>query len=67
MEQIENHMVVDACWEPIINRKRICFCLECEKPIYEDDDYYDFDGDVVCESCMEDFVNVNFKRGASAW
>ena len=51
-EQIENRMVVDSDYHI---RKTVCLCDQCSGPIYEDDDFYDFDGFVLQE---EDFRNL---------
>lgn len=31
-------------------------CEYCGHPIYAGDDYYDFDGDIVCENCNVDYM-----------
>ena len=61
-EQIENRMVVDSQWEPLY--KPFCRCEMCEAEIYEGSDYYDFDGDIVCENCEGEYVKENFRRCA---
>lgn len=44
-------------------------CAECRCDIhdstfgYESDFYYDFDGDMVCEDCLEDYCRRNFGKG----
>ena len=30
----------------------VLFCYECEKGIYEGEDYYDFLGSALCERCL---------------
>lgn len=30
----------------------LCRCEWCGEKIYEGEEYYDFDGDKVCESCV---------------
>ena len=57
-EQIENRMVADYCRE----YKVVCRCHIKGCDIYEDDYFYDFDGDIVCSDCMEDYVNEHFRR-----
>lgn len=52
-EQIENRMVVDSDYHI---RKTVCLCDQCCGPIYEDDDFYDFDGDIVCEGCIDSYI-----------
>lgn len=33
---------------------RVCFlCPECGEAVYEDERYYIFDGDIICDSCIE--------------
>ena len=52
-EQIENSMVVEHDYH---RRKTICLCDQCSCPIYEDDDFYDFDGDIVCYGCIDSYI-----------
>ena len=52
-EQIENSMVVDYDYHI---RKTVCLCDQCSGSIYEDDDFYDFDGDIVCEGCINNYI-----------
>lgn len=61
-EQIENRMVVDSVWTPM--HRPVCYCGECEVGIYEGTDYYDFDGDIVCEDCHRDYIKEHFRRCA---
>ena len=33
---------------------RVCYhCHECGEPIHEDERYYEFDGDIICDNCIE--------------
>lgn len=52
-EQIENRMVVGNDYHV---RKVICRCDQCGGEIYEQDDFYDFDGDIVCEGCIDTYI-----------
>lgn len=61
-EQIENILVNDAYWQPMY--KPICHCGECGAGIFSGNDYYDFDGDIVCEECEPDYVKEHFRRYA---
>ena len=33
--------------------EQLCTCAWCGGPIYAGDDYYDLDGESVCEECIE--------------
>lgn len=44
--------------------KVFCQCEKCGGDIYVGEDYYDFDGDVVCEECHRDYVKEHFRRCA---
>ena len=57
-EQIENRMVAES--EPMY--RTVCRCDSCCSDIYEGDYFYDFDGDIICADCMEDYVNEHFRR-----
>lgn len=60
-EQIENRMVVDSEWpEP----KPVLYCNDCGSGIIADDYYYDIDGDVICDSCIDDYIRLHFRRCA---
>ena len=61
-EQIENRMVVDSQWQPMY--KPFCRCDVCGNDIHYGNDYYDFDGDIVCEDCERDYVREHFRRYA---
>ena len=60
--RIENRMVVDAEWVP--RYMPVCRCGECERDIYPGEEYFDFDGDIVCEDCERDYVRKNYRRCA---
>ena len=51
----------DTAMEQSRNRHYMCRCAQCREPLYDYDDYYDFDGDKVHEDCMLDWVE-RFKR-----
>lgn len=53
-EQIENRMVVEHDYH---RRKVVCLCDQCIEPIYEDDDFYDFDGEIVCQGCIDGYID----------
>ena len=53
-------MVVDSEWQPMY--KPVCRCGECGGDIYEGNDFYDFDGDIVCDDCKWDYVREHFRR-----
>ena len=57
-EQIENRMVAEYYREP----KIVCRCHFKGCDIYEEEYFYDFDGDIVCSDCMEDYVKEHFRR-----
>lgn len=52
-EQIENAMVVAVDYH---TRRIINQCDLCGGSIYEEDDFYCFDNEIVCESCIDAFV-----------
>lgn len=60
MEQIDNRMVVDSEW-PECHPVLICELKGCG--ICEDMDYYDINGDIVCEDCLKDYMK-KFRRVA---
>lgn len=62
MQQVDNILTNDAYWQPPY--KVACRCQECECDIYEGGEYFDFDGDIVCEDCERDYVRKNFRRVA---
>lgn len=34
-----------------------CICGYCSEPIYKGCEYYDFNGDYVCEDCIHDYIS----------
>ncbi len=58
--QVENHMV--SGW----TRKKnvFCRCDACDAEILIGEEYFDFDGDIVCEDCERDYVRKNYRRCA---
>lgn len=34
-----------------------CFCAECEEPLYVDDEYFELDGQILCEDCAKDWLD----------
>ena len=61
-ERIENRMVVDSEWE--YAGKPVHQCQICSSNIYSGDDFYNFNGDIVCYSCGWEYVRENFRRTA---
>lgn len=37
-------------------------CERCEEPIYKGDTYCDFDGEIICEYCLLDWVDDHKKE-----
>ena len=58
-EQIENRMVAEKF---VPKYRTVCVCESCSSDIYEGDYFYDFDDDIICADCMEDYVNEHFRR-----
>ncbi len=47
-------MEADHYSEPEEYEPRKCFsCPECGAPVFEDERYYIFDGNIICDSCIE--------------
>lgn len=44
--------------------KVFCQCEKCGGDIYIGEDYFDFDGDIVCEDCYGSYVKEHFRRCA---
>ena len=61
-EMIENRMVVDSEWE--YSGKPVHQCQICSSNIYSGDDFYNFNGDIVCDSCGWEYVRENFRQTA---
>lgn len=55
-------MVVDSEWEHA--GKPVHQCQICSSNIYSGDDFYNFNGDIVCDSCGWEYVRDNFRRTA---
>jgi hypothetical protein len=53
----------DRLYEALIQRPR-CEC--CDEHI-QDDELYDFDGTIVCPSCLVDYLNDNHKKQTVAY
>lgn len=45
-----------------VEKQPVIRCTECGSAINEDEDYYDFFGDAVCDNCEFDYVRKNFHR-----
>lgn len=35
--------------------KAICHCSKCDCDIYRDVEFIEYDGDIICEFCLDDF------------
>ena len=55
-------MVVDSEWEHAGNP--VHKCQICSSNIYSGDDFYNFNGDIVCDSCGWEYVRENFRQTA---
>jgi hypothetical protein len=55
-------------WDRERERRLIIFpkCCCCEERIL-DDDLYDFDGDLVCFECVDNYIDENFKKNANRY
>lgn len=48
--------------------QRICYrCYECGEPIYEDDQYLDYDGIEICKSCVDEHMNTAIYSGGDGY
>lgn len=54
----EQHAEYEARRERSLRRHPLC--LRCRERIVADE-FYNFDGDYVCEDCRDDYISVNFK------
>lgn len=36
-----------------------CFCSECKEPLYPEDDYFDLDGQMLCENCAKEWLSLH--------
>lgn len=34
-----------------------CFCAWCKDPLYFDDEYYEIEGDILCEDCAQKWLD----------
>lgn len=60
-ERIENRMIVDSEWpEP----RPVLYCDDCGEGIVAGESYCDIGGDVICDRCIDDYVELNFRRYA---
>lgn len=57
---IENRMLIDSEYPEI---EPYCQCDMCGEPIYDGEDYWDINGDIVCEDCLLEYMQC-FKRTA---
>ena len=44
--------------------KVFCECDRCGGEIYVGEEYYDFDGDIICERCEPKYIREHFRRVA---
>ena len=49
------------CEEIEAKMDRLPTCECCGEPI-QSEDLFDFDGDLICEECMLDYVRENFRK-----
>lgn len=62
---MENRMTADEFWEKISEGAEVFdYCGECHTEIFEGDEYYEFDDNVICDDCMIDFVRKNHRKTA---
>lgn len=60
---IENLMVRDELWEK--EYRVFAHCYVCGEEILADGSYYyDFDGDIVCYCCKDDYVDEYYRKKA---
>ncbi len=58
---IENLMVRDELWEK--EYRVFAYCRVCGDEILADGSYYyDFDGDIVCFCCKDDYVDEYYRK-----
>jgi len=36
-----------------------CKCSKCEEELYEGDDYYELDDEILCEDCAEEWLSLH--------
>ena len=44
--------------EEYYRRKEVEQCENCHGSIYDGEEYYDVDGTIICESCMDGFKKI---------
>lgn len=44
--------------EPEVHDSK-CKCAECNVSLYPEEDYYDIDGDILCEECAREWLEEN--------
>lgn len=42
--------------------KAIFCCDSCNNDLYEGDEYIEYDGDIICRDCLEDFTTRDWLR-----
>jgi len=64
---IENPMVMNIERHDTVSHRRLVVdrCDICGYSILEGDEYYDFDGDIVCEECLLDYAH-RYRKQVSA-
>lgn len=60
--QIENRMVVDSEHRAAFKVVARCMASDCDADIYAGEYFYQIDGDVVCENCIDRFLKDNYRR-----
>lgn len=53
-EIVENNMLRNNDYHV---RRVVCLCELCSGEIYEQDDFYDFDGEIVCQGCIDSYID----------
>ena len=55
-------------WEAEREKKLIVLpvCAYCDEPI-QDDELYDFDGELVCCDCVRDYIDEKFKKKTNGY
>ena len=53
---IENRMVVDSEWEWNEGKREVMHeCENCGAEIYEEDEYFEINGECYCPDCIKEF------------
>lgn len=63
MYQVENPMTLYS-EEMEDSLKVAMICDECKEPIYDGDDYFTIEDDIICDHCMIDYMYRYKKRTA---